>query len=157
MASSSASLSFTSRRIMNTSWVHCPSASWRANLPKSHGSSFIQPWEAARPHFAIFRCAGRQRLLGAQSLKTAWQRDESGLATSFWGLWNLSIMELLGASTVTSFAPWLRIPSWSFSCCLYTKLLNYESVKCIFLLSVEKQAFAPGAYLTFWDPKLSHF
>lgn len=74
------------------------------------------------------------RLFREQSLQVSWQGDESGLAMSFWGLWNPSIMEFLGTSTVTSSAPWLRIPNWSFSWCLYTKLVNYENLSTAFLL-----------------------
>lgn len=89
-----------SGEVRRGSWAHCPGARWRANLPECPGAS-QELQEAARPHSAFVRCAGKQRFL-EQSLKKSWQGDDDILATSFWGFWNPSTMELLGASTVAS-------------------------------------------------------
>lgn len=120
---------FISREIRKTIWVHCqvhlgqlisPSATVLLRAPGSSPTTIGSLGVLA------------DRLCGEQSLQMSWQGEESGLAMSVWGLWNPSIMELLGASTVTSSAPCLRISNWAFSWCLYTKLVNYENLSTAF-------------------------
>lgn len=100
--------------LRKASRVHCPSA-FRELLLRALASI-----PTTLCHFGVCWQAEVSR-----------QGEGSDLATSFWGLWNPSRVVLPGASTVTCSAPWLRIPNWSFSCCLYTKF-SYENLSNAF-------------------------
>ena len=125
-----------SGEVRRDSWVHCSGAHQRANLPECPGAS-QELCEATRPHSAFVRYAGKQRLLGEQSLKKSWQGDDGVLATSFWGFWNPSTTEVAETSTDASSALWLRIPNWSFPSAF---ILNFSIMKSyqIHFISVEK-------------------
>lgn len=156
MASSSAFFplffAFISREIRKTVWVHCQVHLGQLTSPRA--TFFSEPREAAQPQLAIFGCAGRQ----------AFQRAVFTNVLARW--WKWSGHEFLRAlksqhhgsslePAVTSSAPWLRIPNWSFSWCLYTKLVNYENLSTAF--SYWKISICTWYVPHFeWDAKLSH-